>query len=185
MSFRTCWGRVEKFLVAGEKEIIHTKPFFFIVVSAAICTDHLLEVDQRELQAWEESHCMILGFRATLDFCTSQATSVDTTCASVDTLSQIAQKVFWELSLVSTLPDPVSTLLDQTCWGRAEKFLVAGEKEIIHTKPFFFLVVSAAICTDHLLEVDQSTVSTPAWVVSTLPLQDIACFGSVHYIMSI
>ncbi|MQL72369.1 hypothetical protein Taro_004720 [Colocasia esculenta] len=42
-----------------------------------------------------------------------KATSVDTTWASVDTLSQIAQKVFWELSLVSTLPDLVSTLLDQ------------------------------------------------------------------------
>ncbi|MQM09179.1 hypothetical protein Taro_042045 [Colocasia esculenta] len=45
-SFRTCWGCVEKFLVAGEKEIIHTKPFFFPVMSAAICTDHLLEVNQ-------------------------------------------------------------------------------------------------------------------------------------------
>ncbi|MQL68550.1 hypothetical protein Taro_000798 [Colocasia esculenta] len=33
-----------------------------------------------------------------------KATSVDTTCASVDTLSQLGQKVFWELSLVSTLP---------------------------------------------------------------------------------
>ncbi|MQL68719.1 hypothetical protein Taro_001021 [Colocasia esculenta] len=29
MSFRTCWYRVEKFLVAGEREIIHTKSFFF------------------------------------------------------------------------------------------------------------------------------------------------------------
>ncbi|MQL75928.1 hypothetical protein Taro_008305 [Colocasia esculenta] len=46
-SFRTCWGRVEKFLVAGEQEIIHTKPFFFPVVSTATCTDHHLEVDQR------------------------------------------------------------------------------------------------------------------------------------------
>ncbi|MQM12776.1 hypothetical protein Taro_045695 [Colocasia esculenta] len=35
------------FLVAGEQEIIHTKPFFFPVVSAATCTDHHLEVDQR------------------------------------------------------------------------------------------------------------------------------------------
>ncbi|MQL91268.1 hypothetical protein Taro_023878 [Colocasia esculenta] len=89
------WGHpIEKFLVAGEKEIIHTKPFFLPVVSAAICTDHLLEVDQSFVQKvfWK-------------------ATSVDTTWASVDTLSQIAQKVFWELSLVSTLPDPVSTLL--------------------------------------------------------------------------
>ncbi|MQM21532.1 hypothetical protein Taro_054574, partial [Colocasia esculenta] len=47
MSFRTCWGRVEVFLVAGEQEIIHPKSFFFPVVSAATCTDHHLEVDQR------------------------------------------------------------------------------------------------------------------------------------------
>ncbi|MQL98394.1 hypothetical protein Taro_031100 [Colocasia esculenta] len=73
----------------------------------------------------------------------------------------------------------------RTFWGRGEKFLVAGEQEIIHTKPFFFPVVYAATFIDHHLEVDQSLVSTPAWVVSTLPLQDIACFGSVHYIMSI
>ncbi|MQL72638.1 hypothetical protein Taro_004983 [Colocasia esculenta] len=46
---RTCWGHVEKFLVAAEQEIIHTKPFFFPVVSAATCTDHHLEVDQRAL----------------------------------------------------------------------------------------------------------------------------------------
>ncbi|MQM22716.1 hypothetical protein Taro_055772 [Colocasia esculenta] len=46
-SFRTCWGRVEKFLVAGEQEIIHTKPFFFPVVSAATCTDHHLGVELR------------------------------------------------------------------------------------------------------------------------------------------
>ncbi|MQL89089.1 hypothetical protein Taro_021657 [Colocasia esculenta] len=72
----------------------------------------------------------------------------------------------------------------RTCWGCVEKLLVAGEKEIIHTKPFFFPIVSAAICTYHLLEVDQSMVSTPAWVVSTLPLQNIACLGFVHYIMA-
>ncbi|MQL79235.1 hypothetical protein Taro_011674, partial [Colocasia esculenta] len=42
------------------------------------------------------------------------ATSVDTSWASVDTLSQITQKVFWKLSLVSTLPDPMSTLLDHS-----------------------------------------------------------------------
>ncbi|MQL69944.1 hypothetical protein Taro_002236 [Colocasia esculenta] len=48
-SFRTCWGRVEKFLVAGEQEIIHTKPFFFPVVSAATYTDHHLGVELRAL----------------------------------------------------------------------------------------------------------------------------------------
>ncbi|MQM11706.1 hypothetical protein Taro_044615 [Colocasia esculenta] len=45
-------------------------------------------------------------------WCSGKASSVDTTWASVDTLSQIGQKVFWELSLVSTLPDLVSTLPD-------------------------------------------------------------------------
>ncbi|MQL87027.1 hypothetical protein Taro_019565, partial [Colocasia esculenta] len=42
----------------------------------------------------------------------SLASSVDTTWASVDTLSQIGQKVFWELSLVSTPLELVSTLFD-------------------------------------------------------------------------
>ncbi|MQM22357.1 hypothetical protein Taro_055408 [Colocasia esculenta] len=121
MSFRTFWGRVEKFLVAGEKEIIHTKPFFIPVVSAAICTDHLLEVDQRELYEVGVNRCM--------------------------------RRVFWlHLTMCFVLEGPlVSTLLE----GRVENFLVAGEKEIIHTKPFFFPVVFAVICTDHILEVDQ------------------------------
>ncbi|MQL91641.1 hypothetical protein Taro_024259 [Colocasia esculenta] len=45
--FRTCWGRVEEFLVAGEQEIIHTKPFFFPFSYAATCINHPLEIDQR------------------------------------------------------------------------------------------------------------------------------------------
>ncbi|MQM07654.1 hypothetical protein Taro_040497 [Colocasia esculenta] len=45
--FITCWGRVKEFLVAGEQEIVHTKPFFFPFSSAATCTNHPLEVDQR------------------------------------------------------------------------------------------------------------------------------------------
>ncbi|MQL67807.1 hypothetical protein Taro_000079 [Colocasia esculenta] len=45
--FTSCWGRVEEFLVAGEQEIVHTKPFFFPFSSAATCTNHPLEVDQR------------------------------------------------------------------------------------------------------------------------------------------
>ncbi|MQL78289.1 hypothetical protein Taro_010708 [Colocasia esculenta] len=45
--FRSCWGRVEEILAAGEQEIIHTKPFFFPVASAATCTDSHLGVDQR------------------------------------------------------------------------------------------------------------------------------------------
>ncbi|MQL99974.1 hypothetical protein Taro_032699 [Colocasia esculenta] len=44
--FRTCWGHVEEFLVAGEQEIVHTKPFFFPFSSAATYTNHPLEVDQ-------------------------------------------------------------------------------------------------------------------------------------------
>ncbi|MQL72989.1 hypothetical protein Taro_005331 [Colocasia esculenta] len=44
--FRTCWGRVEEFFVAGEQEIVHTKPFFFPFSSAATYTNHPLEVDQ-------------------------------------------------------------------------------------------------------------------------------------------
>ncbi|MQL97884.1 hypothetical protein Taro_030581 [Colocasia esculenta] len=54
-----------------------------------------------------------------------RVTSVDTTSDSVDTLSRTAKQVFWELDLVSTLLEPVSTLpcrptrldlpLDQHC----------------------------------------------------------------------
>ncbi|MQL81704.1 hypothetical protein Taro_014159, partial [Colocasia esculenta] len=36
-----------EFMEAGEQEIVHTKPFFFPVASAATCTDSHLEVDQR------------------------------------------------------------------------------------------------------------------------------------------
>ncbi|MQM10094.1 hypothetical protein Taro_042980 [Colocasia esculenta] len=45
--FTSCWGRVEEFLVAGEQEIAHTKPFFFPFSSAATCTNRPLEVNQR------------------------------------------------------------------------------------------------------------------------------------------
>ncbi|MQM11594.1 hypothetical protein Taro_044503 [Colocasia esculenta] len=65
----------------------HTKSFFFPVVSAVTCADHHLEVDQ----------------------------SVDTTWASVDTLSQHSPEGVLGGSLVSTLPDLVSTLPDQFC----------------------------------------------------------------------
>ncbi|MQM02255.1 hypothetical protein Taro_035021 [Colocasia esculenta] len=44
--FTSCWGRVEEFLVAGEQDIVHTKPFFFPFSSAATCTNRPLEVDQ-------------------------------------------------------------------------------------------------------------------------------------------
>ncbi|MQL75994.1 hypothetical protein Taro_008374 [Colocasia esculenta] len=45
--FTTCWGRVDEFFVAGEQEIGQTKPFFIPFSSAATCTNHPLEVDQR------------------------------------------------------------------------------------------------------------------------------------------
>ncbi|MQM13679.1 hypothetical protein Taro_046605 [Colocasia esculenta] len=45
--FASCWGRVEEFLVAGEQEIVHTKPFFFPFSSAVTYTNRPLEVDQR------------------------------------------------------------------------------------------------------------------------------------------
>ncbi|MQM18658.1 hypothetical protein Taro_051654 [Colocasia esculenta] len=37
----------KEFLVAGEQEIVHTKPFFFPFSSAATCTNSPLEVAQR------------------------------------------------------------------------------------------------------------------------------------------
>ncbi|MQL67900.1 hypothetical protein Taro_000152 [Colocasia esculenta] len=45
--FRTCWGRVEELLVAGELWIIHKKLIFFPCSSATTCTNRPLEVDQR------------------------------------------------------------------------------------------------------------------------------------------
>ncbi|MQM05264.1 hypothetical protein Taro_038073 [Colocasia esculenta] len=44
--FRTCWGRVEKLLVAEELWNDHKKLFFFPVASAGTCTNRPLEVDQ-------------------------------------------------------------------------------------------------------------------------------------------
>ncbi|MQM00338.1 hypothetical protein Taro_033071 [Colocasia esculenta] len=45
--FRSCWGRVEELLVAEELWNGHKKLIFFLVASAATCTDSHLEVDQR------------------------------------------------------------------------------------------------------------------------------------------
>ncbi|MQM04544.1 hypothetical protein Taro_037343, partial [Colocasia esculenta] len=44
-SFRTCWGRVEEFLVARELWIDHKKLIFFPFSSAATYTNHLLGVE--------------------------------------------------------------------------------------------------------------------------------------------
>ncbi|MQL79176.1 hypothetical protein Taro_011621, partial [Colocasia esculenta] len=38
---------LEEFLVAGEQEIVHTKPFFFPFSSTGTCTNRPLQVDQR------------------------------------------------------------------------------------------------------------------------------------------
>ncbi|MQM14380.1 hypothetical protein Taro_047311 [Colocasia esculenta] len=45
--FTTCWGRVEKLLVAGELWIDYKKDIFFPRSSAVTCTIRPLEVDQR------------------------------------------------------------------------------------------------------------------------------------------
>ncbi|MQL76117.1 hypothetical protein Taro_008502 [Colocasia esculenta] len=45
--FRTCWGRVEELLVAGELWIIHKKLIFFPRSSSTTCTNRPLQVDQR------------------------------------------------------------------------------------------------------------------------------------------
>ncbi|MQL72992.1 hypothetical protein Taro_005332 [Colocasia esculenta] len=58
--FRTCWGRVEEFLVAGEQEIVHTKLFFFPFSSAATYTYHPLEVDQRARRVSKGSNLALM-----------------------------------------------------------------------------------------------------------------------------
>ncbi|MQL89090.1 hypothetical protein Taro_021669, partial [Colocasia esculenta] len=90
-----------EFLATGEAGDPHNKPFFFPVVSAATCTNHHLDVDQR--------------LHMTYRFLFWKGTSVDTTWASVDTLSQHSPEGVLGRSLVSTLPDLVSTLPDQFC----------------------------------------------------------------------
>ncbi|MQM22604.1 hypothetical protein Taro_055659 [Colocasia esculenta] len=55
-------GRVEEFLAAGEQEIVHTKPFFFPIASAATCTDSHLGVNQSEMLTGH-SECPALHLR--------------------------------------------------------------------------------------------------------------------------
>ncbi|MQL95725.1 hypothetical protein Taro_028391 [Colocasia esculenta] len=64
----------------------------------------------------------------------------------------------------------VDWLIEYDADGRVEEFLTTGEAGDPHTKPFFFPVVSVATCTDHHLEVDQS--SEPIHVSSSLPVPD-------------
>ncbi|MQL83623.1 hypothetical protein Taro_016114 [Colocasia esculenta] len=48
-SFRTCWGRVEGILVAGELWIDHKKLIFFLFLSTSACANRPLGVDQSEM----------------------------------------------------------------------------------------------------------------------------------------
>ncbi|MQL68485.1 hypothetical protein Taro_000772 [Colocasia esculenta] len=47
MTHQEIWGCGEELLVAEELWNDHKKPFFFPFSSAATCTNHSLEVDQR------------------------------------------------------------------------------------------------------------------------------------------
>ncbi|MQL71604.1 hypothetical protein Taro_003905, partial [Colocasia esculenta] len=58
--FRTCWGRVEELLVAGELWINHNKLIFFPRSSATTCTNHLLEADERAHAALKFPHLLNL-----------------------------------------------------------------------------------------------------------------------------
>ncbi|MQM10166.1 hypothetical protein Taro_043046 [Colocasia esculenta] len=74
--FTSFWGRVEEFLAAGEQEIVHTKPFFFPVASAATSTDSHLGVDQRlRCIAWLP--CVLVQFSRTVGCCPSDVHSQD------------------------------------------------------------------------------------------------------------
>ncbi|MQL95405.1 hypothetical protein Taro_028071 [Colocasia esculenta] len=75
--FRTCWGRVEEFLVAGEQEIVHTKSFLFPFLSVATCTNHPLEVDQSRTLEPEPSVSLLLSVSVSLLLLQSAAPSSD------------------------------------------------------------------------------------------------------------
>ncbi|MQM16054.1 hypothetical protein Taro_049008 [Colocasia esculenta] len=72
-----------------------------------------------------------------------RVTSVDTTSGSVDTLSRTAKQVFWELDLVSTLLEPVSTLpCKPVNWDLWELGLVSTPLEAVSTH----LTFSSSFC---------------------------------------
>ncbi|MQL85099.1 hypothetical protein Taro_017618 [Colocasia esculenta] len=62
------------------------------------------------------------------------------------------------------------------------EFLVAGEQEIAHTKPFFYPITSAATCTDSYLEVDQSAHCCDLLVESSSLGLD-CCVQSAHLLL--
>ncbi|MQL82037.1 hypothetical protein Taro_014493 [Colocasia esculenta] len=62
--------------------------------------------------------------------------------------------------------------------GRVEELLVAEELWNAHTKPFFFPFLSAATCTNHPLEVDQSTLCQYKAVLDRNPR---ACHFSARF----
>ncbi|MQL74547.1 hypothetical protein Taro_006907 [Colocasia esculenta] len=59
--FRTCWGRVEELLVAGDLWINHKKLIFFPHSPATTCTDSHLEVDQRQFWTAIQEHVLSLS----------------------------------------------------------------------------------------------------------------------------
>ncbi|MQM04173.1 hypothetical protein Taro_036965 [Colocasia esculenta] len=52
----------KEFLVAGEQEIVHTKPFFFPFSSAATCINCPLEVDQRVVRLVLNATTLVVAF---------------------------------------------------------------------------------------------------------------------------
>ncbi|MQL85879.1 hypothetical protein Taro_018411 [Colocasia esculenta] len=62
--------------------------------------------------------------------------------------------------------------------GRVEEFLATGEAGDPHTKPFFFLVVSAETCTDSYLEVDQRVVWRRSWQLGKQEIPTPSCSSS-------
>ncbi|MQL74182.1 hypothetical protein Taro_006520 [Colocasia esculenta] len=79
----------------------------------------------------------------------------------VGTLTEVREKVRKSAEALKRVPEKNSVRgKRRKTTGESERefereFLVAGEQEIVHTKPFFFPVVSATTCTDGHLEVDQ------------------------------
>ncbi|MQM23863.1 hypothetical protein Taro_056933, partial [Colocasia esculenta] len=105
--FKSCWGRVEEFLVAGEQEIAHNKPFFFPVASAATCTNSHLEVDQRRRPCERDGPIgRVLGScHDSKIHCVMNATSA-AVAISLPVLADPSHSVH---SLVAFYPDPVAT----------------------------------------------------------------------------
>ncbi|MQL85778.1 hypothetical protein Taro_018294 [Colocasia esculenta] len=97
--FTSCWGRVEEFLVSGEQEIAHTKPFFFPVASAATCTDCHLEVDQSVDTPIDG---VDTGYHSLKEIHEDRVQCVDTASECVDTRSSLQKTQLPDWDSVST-----------------------------------------------------------------------------------